>query len=268
MLKEYYEKDLNQLSAIRSQRTVILNTKYKILHDQNMRNYFSLIPKYVFHPDELTWNEKYDFEKNTSFVLRVINSLFYTMIDIDEYNSKDAKELTIKCRSFPDSGGLELMYLFSHIPIIQLIDSELMYIQASKTGSDNGLDPNKVFFSSRTMNEDQEARLFEKDSFAYHGDFPDKNKFISNDLIYKHAKIRKEEYENGKKEEIRSSLELIVSQFSNLEKNDLFDFKVSIGSTYWDQKVKRNKEKKDEFTTIFKNMVHALANKNKQNIEE
>ena len=258
MIEEYYTKELDRLRAIRSIRNVIINTKYKIMNDLNMRDLFNKIPTYVLNKDELSWNENYNFEKNVADALRILGSLMNTLLDVDRYKECESSEFCEDCNLFPDSGGKQLMFLFSHVPTLILIDQKIKYEKMSgkMTNPSEG-----EWMYGMTRNEYQRENLFNESKRGFIGKFPEKEDFVSYDLMFEHASMRHNQYENTEKAAITEQLELLVRPMEGLERSELFDYKVKMGSVYWDEKVKNEMKRNAELKEMFSGIVNALAKK-------
>lgn len=258
MIEEYYTKELDRLRAIRSVKNVIANTNYKIMNDLNMRDLFNKIPAYVLNPESLSWNENYNFEKNVGDALRVISSLMNTLLDVDQYKERESSEFCKDCNLFPDSGGKQLMFLFSHIPTLILNDEKIKYKKISRDMTNPSEDE---WMYGMTRNEYQRENLFNKSKRGFRGKFPEKEAFVSYDLLFEHASMRHNEYENAEKATINEQLELLVRPMEELERSELFDYKVKMGSIYWDAKVRDEMKRNAEIKEMFSGIVNALAKK-------
>lgn len=250
ILKTMYQDEVLCMNALLSQKNTILNIKYKLLNDHNVKNIFNLIPKYILENENLTWNEKYHFEKEIMELSIILNKFLHVLLNFKLIENIKSENLIEPCEYFPDSGGRNLMYILSHIPLIDLIVRDLNYNKTIKQNSDTFVD---------SMTKHQNEILFGNKRFFRREKFPPEQRFISYALQKKHAEIIQAEYESGIKDDIKNSLIILAKQF-NLSKN-LFETKVELGCLFWDSKIKEKETNDQKIRDGFLAIVKAFEKK-------
>ena len=262
MLKEVYQNDVEILRALNHPRNAIMNIFYKFRNDQNVKVFFNRLTDYILKPESLSWSEKYELENNVTDIKRVLLLIFNTMLNIDLTKHKSSEEIRKKCSIFFDSIGEMLMYSFSHLPLIELLELKLGYIEHLKKYHNT-----KENFIGGTHEEYKRSLVFDK--FAPH--FPNDEDFLDYDFRNEHIEVKRKEYEDdGKKEELDNQLIALATVFECArEKDILYTSKVEIGCKYWDlrsnEKQKNDKEMMESLKVVMDGILSASK---KENIEK
>jgi hypothetical protein len=253
VIKETYKTEMLVMQSMMNERTAIMNIFYKIRNDENIKKFLKVLPDYVINEDNLSWNEKYTFEKNVEDVFRLIDIFIQTLMTIDRTKDKTAKEIAKHCNIFSDSIGELMMYVISYFPLMQLINTKLLYENHFKRHIDNEEDSIGRSHEQYIRNE-----IFGEMAFT----FPRKDNFIDFKLRNEHIELRRNEYESSEKDEIQSKLMILAKALNQGDtEKEQYISRVTIGSMYWDAKCEDKRDCDEKFQESIKNVFKNILSK-------
>lgn len=248
-MKSNYKEEMLSMVAILNLRTIILNIQHKLISDHNVKKIFDLIPRYTNDYSDLSWNDRYFFEKEVPELLLTLNTLMQVLLNNEEYAKIPSEDFIIKCKHFPDSNGRTFMHLFSYIPLLILIDEDLKYKEAMRYNSDEYVESAKKY---------QDEQIFNDRGLFKINKFPDDENLIDYSLQHRVRQIRVKEYESYRKNEIKNELNILVKKITSSE--NFINDRVELGCIFWDSKINAIKKRKENFTKSISSVLNALSN--------
>ncbi len=252
MIDSIFEKEKEQMNVIIQSRYIIQNITYKLTNDKNSISFFDNVIENVRGYESLERMEKYYFENDLKEMRQVLG-LLYKSLQTDTYiKNKTAEEMIKCCNVFPDNIGKRTIILISYIPIIELFFEDLLYKEYFK----NYVDLEKKMMGE-TQQEHQYSRLFEESIFKKK--FPKDDEFIDYSMRNDFTNKLKDEYEKTRKEEIKEAIDLLLKFYEESDNSE--DNKLSIGSTYWEEKKRIQSKETKAFADAITLMSKAFAEK-------
>ena len=252
MISTIFDTEKDQMRTIIHASQVIQNFTYKITHDLNSTAFFKNVIENIKSYSSLERMEKYYFENDLKEMREVLHLLYRSLQADSIIKNKTAEELVRCCNIFPDNIGKRTIILISYIPILDLFYEDLQYQEYFKNRWD--LEKNMM---GQTILEDQNDRLFGDSIF--NKKFPKEDEFTDYNLRNKFVDKLEAEYKNGRQEEIKNGLNILLAHYGNKEDTD--EVTVTIGSAYWEQKKKVRSEESKAFSDLINSMSKALKSK-------
>jgi len=226
MIKCAFEAEKSQMETIINAKTMILNMKYRLCRDKNVSLFIDGLVQNIVEYENLEGMKKYYFDENFKELIEILH-VFYAALQSQECFSKiDSKELARSCHAMPDSGGKETLKLIGLLPIMELFNEKLSYLQAIKFYTKDEKKQNDITSSFKDI---QNKKLNANNSLFYKR-FPKDDDFIDYDLKASHARGLIKEYDLRE-----SELNESIATLSDMYKKETL---LMIGSVYWDTKKK------------------------------
>lgn len=258
MVKDFYNKEIDNMIVVTNLNAFFFNLSYKIKNDLNIKYFFDNLLNNIKNYENLSEIEKNNFEIN----IKEINDLLYLFLKslkLDYYIKEQSSENMIKrCIVFPDYGGRTIIKQLSFLPLINLMSTKIKYNNYIKEN------PKRIQESlSVDLNKHQEEELFdEKISDKIRKFIPDEN-FVNYDLKIKYINDFEAFYNEEKKENIENFIKELLKIYDN---DDLNKNSIIVGSILWDNNLNKILSKFEYFYSLFKEYNDKFEIKEKESL--
>lgn len=254
MISSAFTEEKGSMKVLINANTYLQNFRYRLDGDMNVKVFLEGLVENIKNYDSLERMKKYHFDKDFEEMNEVLH-LFYHGLQT-QFKDVDSLKMLKCCNVFPDHQGEETIILLSYLPIIELFKEKMSYEKTLE----------KVIKDDKEMEEwkEHQESILNKESLFFKK-FPKDEAFVSYELKNKFLLSMKNEYENGRKDEIESALLVLISLYKN--SSDLKQTQIQIGSTYWDGKMNVDSKKAEQFKQAFLALFESFDRDTKEKLD-